>query len=327
MTQDLITTDRTPVADPEPLGDAAREYASNSKSESTRRNYRAGLAEFASWCQANGRESLPATPGTVADYLSALAERGAKASTLNLRRCAIGFGHRAKNLPDPTAAEIVRAVLSGINREHGTAPDKKAPLTLDALRPALATLPENLTGQRDRAVLLLGFACALRRSELVALDVADLQLTAADLRVRIRQSKTDQAGAGAEIVVPALGGELCPVTAVRAWLEAAGIGSGAAFRSIDRFGRVGRGRLSAQSVALIVKAAAKRAGLDHRRLSAHSLRAGFATQAALSNVSDLDGMAVTRHKSVNTYRGYVRAAGQQQRRAIAAAFGEQGDKA
>lgn len=320
---DLIRPETNALSAPGALSDTAREYATNSKSESTRRNYRAGFAEFASWCQANGRESLPATPATVADYLSALAERGAKASTLNLRRCAIGFGHRAKNLPDPTAAEIVRAVLSGINREHGTAPDKKAPLTLDALRPALAALPDTLAGQRDRALLLLGFACALRRSELVALDVADLQLTAADLRVRIRQSKTDQAGAGAEIVVPALGGELCPVAAVRAWLETAGIGSGAAFRSIDRFGRIARGRLSAQSVALIVKRAARAAGLDHRRLSAHSLRAGFATQAALSNVSDLDGMAVTRHKSVNTYRGYVRAAGQQQRRAIAATLGGQ----
>ncbi len=213
------------------------------------------------------------------------------------------------------------AVLSGINREHGTAPDRKAPLTLDMLRPALEALPDTLQAIRDRAVLLLGFACALRRSELVALDVADLTLTADDLRVIIRKSKTDQTASGAEIVVPSIPGELDPVAAVRAWLDASGIGSGPVFRRITKHGAIGRARLTGQVVALIVKRAARAAGLDHRRLSAHSLRAGFATTAALANVSDLDGMAVTRHKSVNTYRGYVRAAGTQQRRAIAAAFG------
>lgn len=317
---DLIPTDPKPLQ-ADALGDTAREYATNSKSASTRRNYRAGFAEFASWCEVNRRESLPATPGTVCDYLSALAERGAKASTLNLRRCAIGFAHRAANVADPTSSELVSAVLSGINREHGTAPDRKAPLTLDMLRPALEALPDTLQAIRDRAVLLLGFACALRRSELVALDVADLTLTADDLRVIIRKSKTDQTASGAEIVVPSIPGELDPVAAVRAWLDASGIGSGPVFRRITKHGAIGRARLTGQVVALIVKRAARAAGLDHRRLSAHSLRAGFATTAALANVSDLDGMAVTRHKSVNTYRGYVRAAGTQQRRAIAAAFG------
>ena len=314
MTQDLIPTD--PKADA--LGDVARAYASNSKSESTRRNYRAGFAEFVRWCETHHRESLPAAPGAVADYLSALAEGGAKASTLNLRRCAIGFAHRAANLADPTSSELVSAVLAGIVRKIGTAPDRKAPLTLDTLQPALAALPDTLTGARDRAVMLLGFACALRRSELVALDVADLNLTANDLRVTLRKSKTDQAGAGAEIVVPAIGGELCPVAAVRAWLDQSGIGSGPVFRSIDRHGRIGRGRMTGQVVTLIIKRLAKAAGLDHRRLSAHSLRAGFSTQAILSGVLPIDAMSVTRHKSEAVFRSYVRAAGTQQRRAIVA---------
>lgn len=322
---DLIPTDAAPVAPAEELGDVAREYASHSKSESTVRNYRSAWSEFTSWCQVNGRGAKPAAPATVADYLSALAERGAKASTINLKRCAIGFAHRSANLADPTATELVRAVVAGIVRKIGTRPNQKAPLTTEDLRPALAAilaLPDSRRGARDRAVLLLGFACALRRSELVALDVADLNLTADEVRVRILKSKTDQAGAGAEIVVPAVGGELCPVAAVRAWLEASGINSGPLFRRVSRHDTVGRSRLSPQSVALIVKASARAAGLDWRRLSAHSLRAGFATSAELAGVSQLDGMAVTRHKSVAVYAGYVRAAGRQQARAIAAALGK-----
>ncbi|HRF47551.1 MAG TPA: site-specific integrase [Anaerolineales bacterium] len=306
--------------DVESLGAVAREYASHSKAPSTLRNYRAGWAEFASWCQAQGRESLPASPATVADYIGALAANGAKASTINLKRCAIGFAHRAANLADPTAAEVVRAVLSGITRKIGSAPDRKAPLTLEALRPALAALPDSIAGVRDRAILLLGFACALRRSELVALDASDLLLAKAELRVTIRRSKTDQTGIGTEIIVPAVGGELCPVQAVGAWLEAAEITGGPVFRRVDRHGRVGQRRLSAQSVALIVKAAARRAGLDWRRLSGHSMRAGFATQAALNGVNPIDAMAVTRHKSQTVFSAYIRAAGVQQRQAIAAAL-------
>jgi len=222
----------------------------------------------------------------------------------------------------------VRAVLSGITRKIGSAPDRKAPLTLEALRPALAALPDSIAGVRDRAILLLGFACALRRSELVALDASDLLLAKAELRVTIRRSKTDQTGIGTEIIVPAVGGELCPVQAVGlcpvqavgAWLEAAEITGGPVFRRVDRHGRVGQRRLSAQSVALIVKAAARRAGLDWRRLSGHSMRAGFATQAALNGVNPIDAMAVTRHKSQTVFSAYIRAAGVQQRQAIAAAL-------
>lgn len=318
-------TDLIPV-DPEALGDAAREFATASKAPSTLRNYRLGLAEFASWCRANGRESLPASPAAVADYLSALAESGAKASTIALRRSAIGFAHRAKNLPDPTAAEVVRTVLGGIVRKIGTRHDQKAPLTTDELRQVLAELPDTLTGARDRCLLLVGFACALRRSEVVALDAADLQLTATELRVTIRKSKTDQEAAGAEIVVPAIPGELDPLDATRAWLDQSGITRGPLFRKIDRWGRVCQARLTAQSVALIVKAAARAAGLDWRRFSGHSLRSGFATSAILANATPADAMTVTRHRSEDVFRGYIRRAGVQQRRAIAAAFGNREDQ-
>jgi integrase len=131
---------------------------------------------------------------------------------------------------------------------------------------------EDLKALRDRALLLIGFAGAFRRSELVALEVADIEETDTGLRVTIRRSKTDQEGAGTTIAI-VRGSIACPVAALRAWLTAAGITTGALFRSIRKGGKVGE-RLSAQSVAEIVKIRAQRVGLDPAAFAGHSLRAG-----------------------------------------------------
>jgi site-specific recombinase XerD len=161
----------------------------------------------------------------------------------------------------------------------------------------VVTLDASLAGVRDRALLLLGFAGAFRRSELVALDVADLSFTARGVEVTIRRSKTDQEGAGRVVAIP-LGSqaETCPVRSLRAWLEAAGIEAGSIFRAVNRWGRVG-GRLADRDVACTVKRAAERAGLDPAAFSGHSLRAGLATSAALAGKSDRAIMATTGHKS------------------------------
>jgi integrase len=162
-----------------------------------------------------------------------------------------------------------------------------------------------LMAKRDRALLLLGFAGAFRRSELVALDVADLAEAAEGLRVTIRCSKTDQQGQGATIAIPR-GTIACPVRAVREWLAAAGIAAGPVFRPVNRHGRVQQRRLSDQTVATIVKNAAARLGLDASCFSGHSLRAGFVTSAAARGASLFKLMDVTRHKKVESLRGYVR---------------------
>jgi integrase len=154
------------------------------------------------------------------------------------------------------------------------------------------------------ALRLLGFATACRRSELVALDVEDLEAVEAGLHVTIRRSKTDQEGAGATIAV-VNGSVACPVTALRAWLDAAGITTGPLFRSIRKGGKVGA-RLTAQSVAHIVKFHAARVGLNPADFSGHSLRAGFLTSAAKRGASIFKMMDVSRHRSVETLRGYVR---------------------
>jgi integrase len=158
---------------------------------------------------------------------------------------------------------------------------------------------------RDRALLLVGFGGALRRSELVALDVADIQEAETGLLVTIRGSKTDQERAGATIAI-ARGDVACPAKALREWLDAAGVESGPIFRPIDKGGTVRASRLTDRSVANIVKAYAERAGFDASTFSGHSLRAGFLTSAAGKGASIFKMMDVSRHKSVDTLRGYVR---------------------
>ena len=163
----------------------------------------------------------------------------------------------------------------------------------------------NLTDLRDRALLLLGFAGAFRRSELVALDLADIEQVPEGLRVTIRRGKTDQEGRGAVIAI--VRGDLaCPVASLQAWLEAAEITDGAIFRSIRRGGHVQAERLTDRSVANIVKAHAERVGMDPALFSGHSLRAGFLTSAAKRGASLFKMMATSRHRSTETLAGYVR---------------------
>ena len=171
----------------------------------------------------------------------------------------------------------------------------------------VAHLPRDAAGTRDRAVLLVGFAGAMRRCELVGLDVADLQPRDEGMVVIPSVSKTDQEGQGRRIA-PAYGTdpETCPVTAVRAWMEMAGINEGSVIRSVDRHGNIGAGWLDAKAVSLIVKRAAQRAGMDPTSYSGHSLRAGFVTSAAVNGASERAIAAHTGHRSMEVLRGYVR---------------------
>ena len=168
----------------------------------------------------------------------------------------------------------------------------------------LDACPDTLIGKRDRALLAFGFAGAFRRAELVALEVADLVEVADGLRVVIRHSKTDQEGQGAEIAIPR-GYRLRPVEAVQAWLAAAEISSGPVFRPVARGGRVGTAALSSHAAALVIKQRIAAVGLDPATYSGHSLRSGFLTSAAEAGASLFKLTEVSRHKSLDTLRGYV----------------------
>jgi len=285
--------------------DQAVAYAKAEKAEATRKAYGSDFAIFAAWAAERGLTGLPASAEAVAAFLAHEATIGVKPSTISRRVAAIRYAHRLAGLASPTDAEPVKATVRGIRREKGTAPKKMAPATSGVLIAMAAAGDGGLAAIRDRALLLLGFAGAFRRSELVGLDVGDLQETEAGLLVTIRRSKTDQEGAGQTIAI-VRGSIACPVQAVRAWIEAAGITEGAVFRPITRGGRVRALRLTAHSVAAIVKARASAIGLKASDFGGHSLRAGFITSAAAKGASLFRMMDVSRHKSVDTLRGYVR---------------------
>jgi site-specific recombinase XerD len=284
---------------------AAVGYAKAEKAQATRKAYGTDFRLFTAWCDSKGAVSLPALPETVAAYLASEAGAGVKPSTIGRRVAAIRYAHKLASLPTPTDAEGVKATVRGIRRTHGAAKVRKAPAVASKVLGMVATAPDKLAGLRDRALLLIGFGGALRRSELVALDLADVAETETGLLVTIRGSKTDQERVGATIAI-ARGDVACPVKALRAWLNAAGIEAGPIFRPIGKGGKIRPSRLTDRSVANIVKVYAERAGFDASAFSGHSLRAGFLTSAAGKGASIFKMMDVSRHKSVDTLRGYVR---------------------
>ena len=277
---------------------AVSDYIAASIADSTRRAYRTDLADFIAW-----GGTLPSTVEQVASYL---ADRAVSLSPITLARrlVAIGRAHASQGFPDPSKADLVRSVLRGIRRKHGAAQRQVAPVMKQDLLDMLP-LMTGLKGVRDCALIILGFAAALRRSELVALDVTDIAFVNEGLTVRVRKSKTDQEQIGRTIGVPWGRTAACPVKAVRAWMDQAQISSGFLFRSVSKGGNVGNG-LSAHAVALIVKSYAQAIGHESSTFSGHSLRSGLATSAAKAGVSANKIMAQTGHKSIEMLSRYIR---------------------
>jgi integrase len=244
---------------------------------------------------------------TLARYIAERADRH-RPSTVARRVVGIGRAHVAYGFADPSKDPLVRAVLRGVRRELGTAQRRAAPLLRDDLLAVLERLPADLRGVRDRALLLLGFAGGLRRSEIVQLDVEDLKFVPDGLTVRLRHSKTDQEGAGRMIAVPYGRTAACPVGAVRRWLDASGTQAGPVFRRISRRGVVSAGRLSDQVVSRVVKQQVASLGKSPDAYSGHSLRAGFVTSAAQAGAGFLMIQQQTGHRSVAMLNRYVRVA-------------------
>lgn len=274
---------------------SAHGYALAEKADATRDAYRSDFRDFSTYASAHGLTALPAQVETVAAYLAQLADRGRKASTIMRRCAAIAYAHRLAGFEPPTQAEPVKAVLRGIRRRTGVAVERKAPATARAISKMLSKIPDTRLGRRDRALLLIGFAAALRRSELVALTVADIERAPEGIFIHIRRSKTDKSGAGHMVAVPR-GSKLKPVEALEEWLATAGISEGRIFD------------LTPQSVALVVKRRALAAKLNPAIFSGHSLRAGFVTSALENGADVLKVMSVTRHQRVDTLHAYDRRA-------------------
>jgi site-specific recombinase XerD len=298
----VIPIDSQPL---EPFRPQVEAFIRASRAANTLRGYRADWSDFCDWCAVSGLESMPAAPETVAAYIATVADRGLKAGSVQRRVSAIAAMHQAAGFDSPTGKAAVRLTLAGIRRALGTRQECKAALLTADLAAMVSHLPAGLKGTRDRALLLLGFAGAFRRSELCGLDVEDLAIGPDGVKITVRRSKTDQEGAGQAVGI-ARGGALCPVAALEAWLRASGITAGPVFRAVDRHGKLSAGRLDDRTVARTVKGYAAAAGLDAAKYSGHSLRAGLATQAALNDVPERIIQKQTRHKSSDMLRRYIR---------------------
>lgn len=301
----VIQNQQTAVAiRPDEL-ETAKGYLACQLSPATKSAYLSDGRIFVAWCDERGYPPLPASPEVVATFLSESAREGRKYATISRRAAAINFAHVSAGLDSPTKSHIVGGMLQGIRRNVGVAPVKKAPATAAKIREMVRLCPDTLAGKRDRALLLLGFAGAFRRSELVALAVADVAEESAGLRVTIRQSKTDQEGRGQTIAI-ARGEVHCPVAALLDYLQASGIKEGPIFRSANKWGSLRASPLNTAAVATTVKHYAELAGFDPAEFAGHSLRSGFLTSAAENGANIFKMMDVSRHRSVDTVRGYVR---------------------
>lgn len=289
----------------------SRLYQDAADAAGTLRAYHADLANYKQWCSKNKLTAMPPTPAIVGAYLAA-AGPGYSLSTLRRRVAAIARTSRAEGYPLDTKHPAIRETLRGIARKHGSRQRRAAALTIEDIRNLCESCGTNLTGKRDRALLLLGFAGAFRRSELVGLDVEHITWTKGGMKILIARSKTDKEGAGAEIAIPNGTSDVtCPVSALRTWLAEGTIKSGPLFRKVSRGGVVGKNRLCTDAVRQILLKRAAQAGLKSKvfePISPHSMRAGFVTTAYKNNVPDEEIMGHTRHRSLTTMRGYIRRA-------------------
>lgn len=285
-----------------------RKYQRASKANNTRKAYQTDWNQFFSWCNSKGFQPIPASAETVEAYILHLAdEKNLKPSTIRRKTSSIAMAHRTANLFDVTKTEQVKMTLQGIERVKGVRPDGKKPISVHDLKQMVSTLDDLIKGIRDRALLLLGFAGAFRRSELVSLNVEDLDFTSDGLKVLLRRSKTDQRGEGfTKGILYGSISDYCPIRSVKKWIEIAGLEDGPLFRPIDRHGNVKEKRLDSRAVALVVKETAQKAGLDPERFSGHSLRVGFVTSAAMAGHPEWLIMQQTGHKTHETVRRYIR---------------------
>ena len=303
MTNSIIPTTSPTGLIPTDLMERAREYARASKSEATLKVYATVWRAYTAWCDRKGLSAMPATPDVIVAYIVEQAER-LKPQTIQKHLAAISQVHKMEGLDSPVQTEPVRIVLRGLKRTRGIASSPKKALRVEHIKRMVRILPESKIGIRDKGLLLLGFVAGMRRSEIVALDVSDLTFEPEGLVITIRRSKRDQEGQGRKVAVPrGKHEETCPVRAIQRWLEVSGIQSGPLFLRLDRAGL--QNRLSDKSVALIVKRAAAKAGLDPAMFAGHSLRRGFASSASRAGAAERDIARTTGHRSMMVLRGYI----------------------
>lgn len=290
------------------LQEEAKKHLANSKAENTKRAYQMDWAQYSEWCERSGFQDLPATPETLVYYITFLGKT-LKASSIKRKMTAISQRHETAGFPSPTKTALVKGVWEGLQRAVGVKEEGKDALWLDELRQIIQEISlDKIIGVRNRALLVIGWAGALRRSELVSLNIEDISITRDGLILHLNRSKTDQKGEGQTIGLPYGSNPLtCPVRSLEDWLLATGLSEGPLFRRINRHGNV-LGRLTPQSVRLIVKNCCKKLGLDPGKYGAHSLRSGFCSTAAKAGKAEHQIMKQTRHKRSDSLQRYIKKA-------------------
>lgn len=300
-------------AELEKLESKAEQLALDAKSTATKRAYKRDCESFARWTTDKGLLAMPAEIRTIILYITHLDELGRAPSTITRALTAISQVHKLSGIDSPTASAQVGEVLKGIRRQRGTAPNQARPLLARGLKKILKIIPPDVLGKRDKALLLVGWAGALRRSELVGLDYEDLLPVEEGVVLTIRKSKGDQEAKGQKVAIPSLENEFCPVKALFEWRSIVARGSGPVFCAIGYGGKnnffvpaPNPRRLGEQSVSLIVKKYIKAIGENPAHYSAHSLRAGWTTSAAAIGTPDHLLMKHTRHRNQKDMAGYIR---------------------
>ena len=301
---------------------AAADYRRAAHADNTRRAYRAAVSRFTNWCAAQAQTALPATPETIAAFLAAEAGQGLAVNTLRLRHAALRYLHLLAGYPPPTASPLVSTTFAGIRRAHRRPLRKKTALVLEPLRAVLREIPATLPGYRDRALILVGFAAALRPSELARLDIAALTRHEDGIALFLPWRKNDQEAQGTMVWLPAGKTDLCPVRALEAWLAAAEIVEGPLFRRLwrlppprvrrgakrnsgaDRY-RIGSNPIDTDSIALVVKKWTGLAGLDGATFAGHSLRRGAISSGVAQGVHIARLKQFSGHASLKSLEDYV----------------------
>jgi integrase len=292
------------------LSKAIDRITAGRRAKATIRAYDSDWRSFSAWCTDAGRESLPAKPATVALYLAEVLET-MRVGTAERRVAAIRHKHLEQQLATPTDDRQISNILAGARREQGTRAAGKDAITPEQLRAMIAKQPKTDVGVRNKAILLFGFASAMRRSELSALDVDDLDILTKGVRVQIGRSKTDQEGKGRIIgVFRSSKASSCPVAALEKWMAIRGHKNGPLFTNLspNATKTKARKRLGDRSIWKVVKNAAESIGLDATRYAPHSLRSGCITAAIEGGTAESVIMKLSGHKSLASVARYVRPA-------------------
>ena len=301
------------VTDIKVLKEETLKNLQSSKAKNTVRAYKSDFEDFGLFCVKNSFQNLPTEPKVVSLYLTYLATKNIKISTIKRRLVSIGVIHKIKGHYLDTKHPIIIENLMGIKRRKGTVQVGKKPLLINNIKQLIDVINKEKASDikklRNKALLLIGFSGGFRRNEIVSLDFEDIDFVFEGVKITVKKSKTDQFGEGMTKGIPHFENSLyCPVTSLKRWINISKIKKGAIFVKFSKGPKITKQRLTDQSVALIVKEYLLKAGIDNKNYSGHSLRSGFATSAAESGAEERSIMAMTGHKSSDMVRRYIKEA-------------------